>query len=150
MSDVTEQTASDHLVPLPKTDNWFVWKWICLRGTGFPIKDVLSLASPTLAEAADAILHKKGKAQKSALQSFQAIYDAEIVDIAKNLHTIAEKPRFQEALLWQNRAILDNMLYPLLSKPPTTQNRNSRQRKRERIVANYPQHPCKAGSPLRL
>ena len=38
-----------HLVPLGA--GWSLWRWACLRATGFPARWVLELASPALAEA---------------------------------------------------------------------------------------------------
>ena len=36
----------DHLVALPGSE-WFLWRWVCLRGAGFPADDVLKLAAGT-------------------------------------------------------------------------------------------------------
>jgi len=40
------QTAEerDHLVALPGSE-WSLWRWVCLRGAGFPCDDVLKLAA---------------------------------------------------------------------------------------------------------
>jgi hypothetical protein len=41
----------DHLVPLAK--EWALWRWFCLRGTGFSIDRVLALGAPEVARAVD-------------------------------------------------------------------------------------------------
>jgi hypothetical protein len=43
-----------HLVSL--VDGWTLWRWACLRATGFPARLVESLADPELAAAADELL----------------------------------------------------------------------------------------------
>ncbi len=40
-----------HLVPL--APGWNLWRWICLRGTGFPVSTVAGFGAPELAAAAD-------------------------------------------------------------------------------------------------
>jgi hypothetical protein len=45
--------AVDHRIAL---DNWSLWRWACLRATGFPARSVLELASGELAAAADRLL----------------------------------------------------------------------------------------------
>lgn len=44
-----------HLYRLPGTD-WAIWRSVCLRAPGFPVSDVLPLASSGGAEAADALI----------------------------------------------------------------------------------------------
>jgi hypothetical protein len=52
---MTERVLPDHLVGLPG-GAWALWRWVCLRSAGFPAQDVLALASPPAAAAADALL----------------------------------------------------------------------------------------------
>ncbi|MCB1058075.1 MAG: lantibiotic dehydratase [Acidobacteria bacterium] len=44
-----------HLVPLPG-ERWGLWQWFCLRGAGFPAEQVLRLAAPAAAAAAERVL----------------------------------------------------------------------------------------------
>src|SRR5256885_1681054 len=44
-----------HLLRLPGGP-WAVWRWVALRGAGFPARQVLELASPECAAAADQLL----------------------------------------------------------------------------------------------
>jgi hypothetical protein len=59
---VSEDTLADHLLLLPDT-NWAIWKWTGLRGTGFPISQVLQLAMPTFAAKADLFLACEANAE---------------------------------------------------------------------------------------
>src|SRR6185437_3919685 len=43
-----------HLTRL--TDDWALWRTVCLRGAGFPLRLLSALGDTTLAEAADAVL----------------------------------------------------------------------------------------------
>lgn len=58
---VVESTApcsalADHLIGLAGSQ-WALWRWVCVRGTGFPAQDVLKLqASSKLLRAADDLL----------------------------------------------------------------------------------------------
>ena len=45
-------TLPAHLFKLPGGD-WAVWRWMALRGAGFPASEVLKLAAPECAAAAD-------------------------------------------------------------------------------------------------
>jgi lantibiotic biosynthesis dehydratase-like protein len=44
----------DHLAPLPG-GRWGVWRWVCLRGAGFPAQQILKLSAPRSAQACDYI-----------------------------------------------------------------------------------------------
>ena len=46
--------APAHLVQLD--DEWALWRWVAIRGAGFPVEGVLKLAEPQTAAAGDAIL----------------------------------------------------------------------------------------------
>ena len=46
----------EHLVALGQEENFAVWRWACLRGTGFPAAMVTQLAASTCASAADQLL----------------------------------------------------------------------------------------------
>ncbi len=38
-----EMAMPEHLISLPG-GQWKLWRWVCLRSTGFPAKQVLNLA----------------------------------------------------------------------------------------------------------
>ena len=48
------RNANDHLVPLER--GWSMWKWIALRGAGFPAALLARLGAPEAARAADRVL----------------------------------------------------------------------------------------------
>ncbi|MEK6278953.1 MAG: lantibiotic dehydratase [Acidobacteriota bacterium] len=51
---------------------WAVWRWVCLRGAGFPVEEVLKLSNPAAATAADKILEAEdleSEAREAALQA---------------------------------------------------------------------------------
>src|SRR5437867_2855304 len=50
----------DHLVPL--SDDWALWKWFALRGAGFPIDQVLRLATSDAARVVDRYLQAESEA----------------------------------------------------------------------------------------
>lgn len=53
-SQTTEER--DHLVALPGSE-WSLWRWVCLRGAGFPSDDVLKLAAnPETISAANEVV----------------------------------------------------------------------------------------------
>jgi len=60
---------------------WAFWRWVGLRGAGFPAETVLRLASPGIARAADAFLETEAKSrqarQKSLTTFLQDIDQAE-------------------------------------------------------------------------
>jgi hypothetical protein len=51
----SRETLPDHLIPLPdsSTGRWALWRTVCVRGAGFPASDVLQIADPACAAAAD-------------------------------------------------------------------------------------------------
>lgn len=62
---------SGHLIRLPNSQ-WAVWKWICVRASGFASHLVLLLASPACGAAADQILaleERFEEVRKEALQT---------------------------------------------------------------------------------
>ncbi len=51
---------------------WALWRWVCLRGAGFPVEAVLKLSNPAAATAADKILEAEdleSEARETALQA---------------------------------------------------------------------------------
>src|SRR5262245_47952139 len=72
-SSVAEDAANelpDHLIRLPGSA-WTLWRWVALRGAGFPAAQVLALASPECAAAADRIASAE-RAEQQALEELCA------------------------------------------------------------------------------
>ena len=51
----------EHLIELPDT-GWSIWRWFSLRGAGLPVSEVLKLATPDCAAAADRLLSLEDEA----------------------------------------------------------------------------------------
>ena len=67
-----------HLLRLPGGP-WAVWRWVALRGAGFPARQVLELASPECAAAADQLLQFEEEAhwtKGAALERINSTLDA--------------------------------------------------------------------------
>jgi hypothetical protein len=52
----------EHLIALPHSD-WTLWRWVGLRGAGFPVAMVLQLASPAFAQKVDQFLEHEAQAE---------------------------------------------------------------------------------------
>jgi Lantibiotic dehydratase, N terminus len=145
-----------HLVPLH--GDWSVWRWIRLRGAGFPVALVDELALPDATAAIDR--DRDGGAAASAPRSapgerdasderntadarwreIAAAFEADRRRAASALRRIAASPRFLEALTWQNRHALQAGLARLATAPVEAVDRDTR--KRELAVASYLQRYC--------
>src|SRR6185436_9400599 len=67
-----------HFLRLPGGP-WAVWRWVALRGAGFPAAQVLKLASPECAAAADHLLQFEEEARETkhaALECINTLLDA--------------------------------------------------------------------------
>jgi hypothetical protein len=62
----------EHLVSLPGGD-WMLWRWIGLRGAGFPVEGVLQLASPQCAIRADELSYAEDEAESAWEQAIEAL-----------------------------------------------------------------------------
>jgi hypothetical protein len=51
----TTATLPDHLIHI-EGQPWALWRWFAVRGTGFPVGNVLDLAAPTFVSAVDQLL----------------------------------------------------------------------------------------------
>src|SRR5688500_9662015 len=74
---VRESQLPKHLHRLPGGP-WAVWRWVALRGAGFPATQVLNLASPECAAAADQLLQFEEEARRSkdvALERVNTVLD---------------------------------------------------------------------------
>lgn len=121
--DAPQTRRSEHLIELPGAGGWALWRWVLLRGAGFPARLVLKLAAPESAKALD-----------------RKIFEGELGRISQAIREIARTDRFREALLWQNRAALHTGIDALLRRPILTA--NSYTRRKEALVAKYLQRYC--------
>jgi hypothetical protein len=69
-----EPDARDHLVPL--ADGWSLWRWIWLRGAGFPAELVLRLATERSAETAAEIVALERKEAETRARAQAACEEA--------------------------------------------------------------------------
>lgn len=70
---VTDQATGDdesHVVTIGD-GAWPLWRWVALRGAGFPVEQVLKLASPECAAAADSLLHLQEAAERTREQAMK-------------------------------------------------------------------------------
>src|SRR5436190_14151458 len=65
-------TLPPHLFKLPGRD-WAVWRWMALRGAGFPASEVLKLAAPECAAAADALFEVEAELEAVRAQAMGMI-----------------------------------------------------------------------------
>ena len=65
-------TLPPHLVRLPGT-GWALWRWISLRAAGFPASEVLKLAAPECADAADALLEAEAELESARLNGIDTV-----------------------------------------------------------------------------
>jgi hypothetical protein len=85
-----EETATpDHLAPIYGKE-WAAWKWICVRGAGFPSHLVERLSSPLTLAAAQELISARLTVQASIKESIavvrQALSSIEEQGVAKRLH----------------------------------------------------------------
>ncbi|MBA2677960.1 MAG: lantibiotic dehydratase [Ktedonobacteraceae bacterium] len=64
MSIPNTSTVPEHLISLSDT-SWAIWRWSALRGAGFPAIQVLQLAMPAYAAAADLFLTCEAEAERA-------------------------------------------------------------------------------------
>lgn len=183
-----------HLVPL--APGWTLWRWICLRGTGFPVSLLERFGAPEAARAADSwdaaeaaardakyaaaefcIRHRMhaqgdartawnrasrrllqgqrpdmpdalaalapfaesveraGAAMAAARTRFETLVPAAVARERRAVAEIAGDPRFQQALVWQNRRALHDNLVAVARAPAAPI--NARRRKHERQALRY-------------
>jgi hypothetical protein len=66
----------DHLIALPGGE-WAFWRWVCLRGSGFPARLIEQLRAESCADAADELLRLDSKAADRCADAIAAV-EAEI------------------------------------------------------------------------
>jgi Lantibiotic dehydratase, N terminus len=124
--------AATHALPLPG-GGWDVWRELLLRSAGFPVDGLVALGDQAYAAAVDRL--GPGEAPEEAVERTAERRQAAL------LRRVAADPAFREAVAWQNRAGLHNVLDPLLAADPDGP-RNKQLRRRERMVARYWQRYC--------
>lgn len=188
-----------HLIRL--SDDWSLWRTVCLRGAGFPVGLLDRLAFPDAAHAAaqlfdaekardaardaaiaecrrradaleraaarpfhrvirklkkngtvkhfdgedalNALLDDYDKAAKHAADTradAEAVAEEAILEAGEAVRKFAEDPKFLEALVWQNRHVIDTAVEPLLRAPPRQNNRGIREK--QRTLVSYLQRYC--------
>lgn len=131
-------SAPAELVALPGGP-FRLWPVGSLRAAGFPFAPLLALGDPDYAAAADRLIAARDKAAgrktgelrrvtaefEQATEAAQARQERVLVDVSR-------QPDFQEAVAWQNHAILEQVVIGLADAP-----RNKKLRQRLRVVARY-------------
>ena len=70
-----ERSESSHLVVLPG-DEWALWRWVSLRGTGFPADVPLKLAAPNSAVLADLIVETEEAVSEARQKALDEIHQS--------------------------------------------------------------------------
>ena len=97
----------DHQVALTPDMPWAVWRWVCLRGAGFPATDLLQLASEECGAAADSMI-EAGADKDQAREHLMTALDSELANAA---------PDEYEHLREQTRAIRQRLKKNKLPEP---------------------------------
>jgi hypothetical protein len=134
---------SDHLVAIGS--EFALWRDVCVRGAGFPARDILALAAPELSVAIDRYLDGDGDGDgerrpedrdgAAALAELAVVFEAAHRASADQLRRAAADPRLREAIAWQNPNALRTGFDSLLRQPAGA--RDSKTRQKERLVASY-------------
>src|SRR5215471_11093940 len=109
-----EARAAPELLPLPGSP-FQLWGQGVVRAAGFPISDLASLGDPEYARAVDASLDSgagPGTGEQPGADLSAAAEQA-MARQAVCLAAIAGRPAFQEAVTWQNHAIVQPMIVGL-------------------------------------
>jgi acyl carrier protein len=134
----SKQQLAPHLVRL--TDDWALWRTVCLRAAGFPFRLLAELGDTALAEAADAL--NAGKAGKDSAACYETEFAAAVRRVSAALYRAASLPALREAVAWQNRHALSTGIDVLLRHGPEPVRRNAQRRQHESLVASYLQRYC--------
>ena len=139
-----------HLVRL--TSDWALWRTVCLRGAGFPVRMLAALGDADLARAADAAIAADTAAAALAASdpaagdragaAYAAEFTAAVGRLSAALHEAASLPALREAVAWQNRHALTTGIDALVRRGPQPAKRNAQHRQHEALVASYLQRYC--------
>jgi amino acid adenylation domain-containing protein len=134
---------ASHLIRL--TDDWALWRTVCLRGAGFPIQLLAALGDADLAHVADAVITADASDPLAASQAdlaYAAEFPAAVGRLSASLYEAAIRPALREAVAWQNRHALTTGIDPLVRRGPEPAKRNGQHRQHEALVASYLQRYC--------
>ncbi len=84
-------------------------------------------------------LSQKMEAQQRSQSEFETVFGGSVQRQNAKLVAIANDPKFQEAVIWQNRQAFENGIALIAKERPV---RNKGQREHEELVANYIQRYC--------
>jgi hypothetical protein len=128
-----------HQVALSGTA-WVLWRDVCVRSAGFPVRRVLALCDADLADAADEYSRSAdtASADTAAAVTYQSAYQAAVARLPGIFADFAREPRFREAVIWQNLNMAENCLDRLTAQS----RRNRKGRQRENAVTSYVQRYC--------
>jgi amino acid adenylation domain-containing protein len=130
-----------HLVRL--TEDWALWRTVCLRAAGFDVGLLDSLGDPVLAALADAANGAEAAdARADAAEAYRAEFPAAVRRSSQALHRAASLPALREAVAWQNRHALTTGIDALVRSGPQPASRNTKHRQHEALVASYLQRYC--------
>ncbi|MGD0244703.1 MAG: amino acid adenylation domain-containing protein [Streptosporangiaceae bacterium] len=130
-----------HLVRL--TDNWALWRTVCLRGAGFPVRLLATLGDTDLARAADAVIAASDPAVRDlAAAVYAAEFTAGVQRLSAALHQAACGLALREAVSWQNRHALTTGIDMVVRRGPKPAKRNAQSRQHQALVASYVQRYC--------
>ncbi len=87
-------------------------------------------------------IEKAREHQAQCGRDFQELFSEGVRHQSRQLWNVARDPRFQEAVLWQNRNGFETGIHPLAVQPAPAAVRNQKQREREQLIANYLQRYC--------
>ncbi len=141
----TPPQLAPHLVRL--TDDWALWRTVCLRGAGFPFQLLGALGDPALAAAADAVNTAAVNtaavnAAEGSAEAYTTEFAAGVRRLSSALYQAAGLPMLREAIAWQNRHALATGIDVLLRRGPEPGKRNAQRRQHEALVASYLQRYC--------
>jgi hypothetical protein len=64
-----------HLLSVPGSDEWALWRNLCVRATGFPASHVLKLSAPQSAAAADSLCAAEDEFESVRRMTFEVLAD---------------------------------------------------------------------------
>jgi hypothetical protein len=139
------------------TDDWALWKTVCLRGAGFPVHLLAAMGDADLARAADAAIatgaatptlaaSDPAASDPAARDRAAAVYAAEftagVQRLSAALYEAACLPALREAIGWQNRHALTTGIDVVVRRGPEPGKRNAQRRQHQALVASYVQRYC--------
>jgi len=76
------RSTPEHLFQLPGGE-WALWRWVALRGAGFPVDGVLKLSAPDAAQAADLLLSIEARLQHERTATM-SLFDSELARLKRD------------------------------------------------------------------